>query len=473
MTARLIVCVLLFGASTLPPGAMAAESSRTDTRGYAVVSAGYSEVASSPRAASSYDSWLTESADASALDAEPAHADSYLGDFQYETYATRSGGVWTEEDFFHRGQFFVQGWLDQGFTWNPASPDSRLNYPLTFNDRANEYQMNQLYLAMGRRVNAEGCKFDVGGRVDLLYGTDYFFTEATGLETHPDGSPRWNTTGPRAGGTAALYGLAMPQLYAEFYMPWRYGTTLKVGHFYSIMGCESVMAPKNFFYSHSYSKQYGEPFTFTGFLASYQYGERLTFHAGMTRGWDSWEDPTDRPGFLGGVSWTSRDGRTNVDVTVTTGDEEVNGQNNRTAYSLVLAHQLSCRWSYVIQHDFGVQRAGAFDAQFQSVPAHWYSVNQYLFYTMTDTLSVGARFEWFQDTNNYRVLGIPLASAVTGKNYYEATVGLNWKPSPRFTLRPELRWDWSDVTPPGDRGMYNDFRSRHQFTLATDLIFLF
>src|SRR5262245_17070820 len=33
----------------------------------------------------------------------------------------------------------VAGWLDQGFTWNTDSPDDRFNFPMTFNDRSNEY----------------------------------------------------------------------------------------------------------------------------------------------------------------------------------------------------------------------------------------------------------------------------------------------------------------------------------------------
>ena len=82
----------------------------------------------------------------------------------------------------------VQGWLSQGFTWNPDSPRNRFNFPVTFNDRSNEYQMNQFYLYAERAVDTKSCCWDFGGRVDVLYGTDYYFTEAVGLETHQNGS---------------------------------------------------------------------------------------------------------------------------------------------------------------------------------------------------------------------------------------------------------------------------------------------
>ena len=105
------------------------------------------------------------------------------------------------------GDFAFYGWLAQGFTINPDDPNDRFNGPLTFNDRSNEYQLNQLYFAFENIVDRCGCDWDLGGRVDLLYGTDYFFTQAAGLETHSDGTPKWNSpNGPRDGGSAALYG---------------------------------------------------------------------------------------------------------------------------------------------------------------------------------------------------------------------------------------------------------------------------
>lgn len=375
------------------------------------------------------------------------------------------------------GGWFVEGWLDQGFTWNPDSPNDRFNTPMTFNDRSNEYQMNQLYLSMGRNVRTDGCAWDAGGRVDLLYGTDYFFTTATGLETYDDNSQRWNPAhGPRGGpgGPASLYGLAMPQLYAEFAAPIGYGTTVKIGHFNTILGFESVMAPQNFFYSHSYAMQYGEPFTHTGFLVSHHLTPNLKLHGGMTRGWNTWEDPNKSLGFLGGASWTSRDRRTSLDFALHTGDEDPNGDNNRTAYSLVLTRRMTSRLTYILQHDLGVEADGAFGGEGQPIGAHWYGINQYWLYQMTRTTALGVRAEWFYDPENTRVLAVPFESMVEGGNYTAVSLGLNWSPSERLTIRPEVRWDWSDVSVPGVRaGMFDDFSDKNQFTLGTDVIFVF
>jgi len=479
MMARIIVCVSLLGALVLPQAAVAGQSPRTRPAGLAVAAEGNSTAVDSaprrtyPNATSREIPGVCEEAcdDCAGYEEpgccdEPA-CDSRMLDACCSDLCAKGG-------MLDKNAYFVQSWLDQGFTFNPANPVNRFNTPVTFNDRANEYQMNQLYVALGRRADCDPCRVGWGGRVDLLYGTDYYFTTAAGLETYENGvDQRWNTIGPRAGGTAALYGLAMPQLYGEFYLPWRYGMSVKVGHFDTILGYESVMAPQNFFYSHSYVMQYGEPKTHTGFLATYQYTPRIAFHAGLTRGWDSWDDPTDRPAFLGGASWPSCDGCTNVCFSLHAGDEHIAGENNRTSYSLVLMQQLSCRWRYVFQHDFGVQSDGAIGPNFQYRPARWYGFNQYLFYCMSDVTSLGFRFEWFRDEENSRVLGVPIAGFATGKNYYEASLGLNWRPNCRWTLRPEVRWDWSDVSPGIAHGMYNDFLDKNQFTFATDLVYLF
>jgi len=388
---------------------------------------------------------------------------------------------WTSPDVWRRGQFFVRGWLAQGFTWNPYDPNNKFNAYLTFNDRANDYLMNQLYVSMGRRVNTESCQWDWGGRVDVLYGSDYFYTTAVGLETRRDGTPRWNSDdGPRNGGHASLYGLAMPQIYAELYAPWRYGTTFKFGHFYSILGYESVMAPENFFYSHSYVRSYGEPYTHTGMLADYRVTSQTTLHAGFTRGWDTWEDPNDEMGFLGGMSWTSCDERTNLAFALHTGKEDNAGNHDRTSYSLVCSRRLTDRFTYVFQHDMGIENDGALKrsgSRFTPTVARWYGINQYFLYAMTCKTSLGFRLEWFRDEEMARLLDGTLNPYFTGGSVWSATVGLNWKPCDRFTVRPEARWDWSDtegtVGQTHYNGLYDEFRKKNRFTFAVDAIFVF
>jgi hypothetical protein len=369
--------------------------------------------------------------------------------------------------------FFINGWIAQGYTGNADQPENRFNLPVTFNDRADEYQLNQVYLAVGKEVDVACRSWDIGGRVDVLYGSDYFFTDALGLETNQDASNKWNGEGPRfdrLGNSHALYGVAMPQAYAELLVPFADATTIKLGHFYTIMGYESVEAPQNFFYSRSYVMQYGEPKTHTGILAASEVGCSWTFHYGLTRGWDTFEDPNSTLGFLGGISYISPDERTSLSFTLHTGNEDAAGDNNRTAYSLVLVRELGYRLTYVFQHDFGIEANRELNGALELDDAKWYGINQYLFCRLTDKLDLGWRVEWFRDQDNARVLGVPIQPFVSGGNYAATTLGLNWRPHENVVIRPEIRYDASDVKPPFRNGMFRDFTKDEQLTIALDLI---
>jgi hypothetical protein len=365
----------------------------------------------------------------------------------------------------------VGAWLDQGITANYHGSADRFNGPVTFNDREGEYQMNQAYFYAERATKTDGCGWDLGGRVDFLYGTDWRFIQSQGLEN------RWNSE--------RFYGAALPQAYADVaFNDW----VVRMGKFNTIMGYEVIGAPGNFFYSHSYMMQYAEPMTQTGLLASRKLGDTLTVSGGFDRGWDKWEDNNDRLEFLGKVAWTSCDERTSLAFALTSGPWDDAGQLNRTAYSLVFTHKFNCRFSYVVQHDLGVDNDGGLRnlRTGERSDAQWYGINQYFFYEINPCWAMGLRFEWFRDQDGTRVggigephgwaLGPNFANNQIGwaGNFYELTAGVNWKPRERLIVRPELRWDWYSGNPDGlGRLPYNTGERSQQFTFATDIIIKF
>ncbi|HRX80178.1 MAG TPA: outer membrane beta-barrel protein, partial [Pirellulaceae bacterium] len=224
--------------------------------------------------------------------------------------------------------------------------------------------------------------------------------------------------------------------------------------------------PQNFFYTHAYTMAYGEPFTFTGALLTYELNERVSVRGAVHGGWNSFDATRERAGFLGGVNWTSMDERTSVALTLTTGDQvnNVNAYSQRSLYSIVLSQRLNDDLTYVFQHDNGWQQ----DDGGPGVDAEWYGINQYLIYTLNACWSMGARLEWFRDDEGVRV---PDWAGNTGTpgNYWEATFGMNWTPGTNLTIRPELRWDWFD----GVGNPYNDGQSNNQCTASFDAILTF
>ncbi|HEY2841666.1 MAG TPA: outer membrane beta-barrel protein, partial [Pirellulales bacterium] len=174
---------------------------------------------------------------------------------------------WTKQ----RG-IFIGGWTTQSYTWNPGRPADRFNGPVTMTDRSNDYQLNQQYLYLDRPTFTDGEGLDVGGRADMLFGTDARFTTTEGLE---NGVNRNNNS---------FYQLAFPQFYGEVAYN---NLKVRMGHFYSPTGYFSVPTVNNFFNSLPYTFQYGEPFTQFGLLATWTANQHWTIGAGFNRGWDN------------------------------------------------------------------------------------------------------------------------------------------------------------------------------------------
>lgn len=353
----------------------------------------------------------------------------------------------------------VYGWFDAGFVRNASSPTSGFNGPFNSIDR-DEILFNQAYLVIEKKLDTSEDDWDWGGRFDLLYGFDYLLAQSFGFEQNPNGSPRWNGN--------QYYGLALPQIYGEFGC--EHGS-VKLGHFYSIVGYEDVPAVNNFFYTHSYAYMFGQPFTHWGGLATWGLGERWTFQAGLTNGWNALDRVTDRLGYIGSAKFSGPCDRWSLMAAVTTGDENTlsgRGFHNRTVYSLLLDVNLTPQLEWVLLHEFGAQQQGAVSGD----SALWYGLAQYVYYRLSPALALGSRLEWFRDDDGTRV-GLnrpanPNKPPLAG-NYYAATLGLNWTPHPNLRLRPEVRWDWFD----GGARPFDDGNRRNQFLAGLDVLLQF
>ncbi|MGR8998951.1 MAG: porin [Gammaproteobacteria bacterium] len=337
----------------------------------------------------------------------------------------------------------VGGWVSVGVAGNPDDPESRTNGPVTFDNRANEFNEHQLYGYIERAVNTEAGKWDFGFRGDIIYGIDALYTTQANFDDNlvTDSSSR-------------LYKLAFPQAYATVFAPIGNGLTTKIGHFYTIIGYEVVTDPDNFFYSHAYTMQYGEPFTHTGILSSYPVNDNISVTGGVVTGWDSFfQEPAN---FLGGVTYTTDDEKTSVAFSLITGDVDNADKHNRTMYSIVLGHEIIDGLHYTLQHDMGIESKSS-----TAESAKWYGINQYLTYDINDQLGAGVRLEWFDDEDGVRVNG-------NRSSYLAATVGMNYSPLSWLTLRPEVRYDHST-----GGNAYNDGLSNDQVLIAADAIVRF
>ncbi len=355
----------------------------------------------------------------------------------------------------------VSGWLEAGLTLNSLSPSDRWNGPVATNDRSNEFEMNQLWMAFVKPVKTDGCGFDVGGRVDVVYGTDWRYGDSLGLESNIDSNNN-------------LYGLVLPQFYLEVGYN---DLTVKMGHYAACMGYEVVAAPGNFFYSHSYCLGYSEPILVTGLQADYKLTDNWSINGGFNRGFNMFDDDNDKLDFMGGAKWHNDSNKTSLSFEIDAGPQDPLGVENRYDYALVFKQQLSEKLLYVAQNNMGGEEGGD---PYTGGYATWYGLAQYLIYTINPQWSAGTRIEWFRDQNGGAVAGIgnvnlgwDAAPGFQG-TFTEWTTGLNWRPHPNLVIRPELRCDWySGSTNMQGALPFGDGKRSEQVTLATDFILTF
>jgi Putative beta-barrel porin-2, OmpL-like. bbp2 len=345
------------------------------------------------------------------------------------------------------------GWIDAGVTYNANDPGDKFNGPTSYADRDSELQMNQLYLYAEKAVNREGSEWDLGGRVDFMFGTDAYKTQSF---NHFDSSLISSKD-------LRFYDIAFPQAYLEAFAPIGNGLSIKAGHFYTIVGKEGVTAPGNFFYSRNYSFTWAGPFTHTGVLLNYPVNNNISVDAGGVMGWDNVDNQAGAWNFLGGVKLNNDDNSTSASLHVVTGDYSETVSANRTRYTLLINHDFTDRIHYTFQHDYAFQDQHPL---LLGKTAHWYGINNFLTYDIDDKIAAGLRAEWFRDHDGVRVTQNTRGGPLNGSSgYYALTAGLNYKPLGWLNIRPEVRYDWADKAKAFDAGNKTD-----QFTFSTDII---
>lgn len=383
-------------------------------------------------------------------------------------------------NFLGPGSFFANGWISQGLTYGSGGD---YYSPMGLNDQEG-YQMNQLYLSLGRRVE-KGNQFSIGGQVDLMYGTDYYYMSSVGLETHQNNTPHWNGHGSdvmyRAG--RAEYGAALPQAFGEIYMPFLNGLDFKVGHFNSVMGYESLQSNSNFFYSRSYTRIYGMPTSMTGAMGELALcnGWKLLF-GGVTE-WNAFDSPSDNFSGVLGLNYESDTKFFTFAITGMLGDQcapcyqfETYAEKSQVfLLNMFAKFQIAPRLSYVCEFTVGNDDRDYFCLETFDMKGGrtWFGLNNYLFYQVNEQLTLGTRFEWFNDADSTIIDGgYGMAFHDGPSNYFALTLGANWTPINWISVRPEIRYDFSDFDCEGMK-TYDNFTSDDQLTVGADVIVRF
>lgn len=309
-------------------------------------------------------------------------------------------------------QVGVQDLNDGAFTGNGFAQNQ---------NEANNLNLNQLY-AYVANVADGSAGIDFGFRVDAMYGVDGNEAQSFGNVT----PGKWDFLNGFGGVGDPVdhgpYEFAMPQAYGEIAIG---DLSVKAGHFYTPIGYEVVTSPNNFFLSRQLTFYNSEPFTHTGFLGTYQVSENLSVVSGWTAGWDTgFTRFNDGSNGVGGFTAQLTE---NINLAWYGAAGNFGWRGDGTISSGILTVNLTDRLTSVSQLDWLDTNLGSSgNAGFATTGITNNSVGaiQYFFYTLTDRVSLGSRVEWYK---------------ADGISYQTYTSGINWKVTPNFIVRPEVR----------------------------------
>ncbi|MDP9003188.1 MAG: porin [Verrucomicrobiota bacterium] len=365
----------------------------------------------------------------------------------------------------------ITGFFDTGITVNPSAPQDNQNFGRLFDDRSNEFVMNQAVITAERALNPK-VGLDWGFKLQLLFGTDARYIHSLGLLDHA-----------RRG---SLYHPDIPEAYLSLYFPifTEGGVDLKLGKFVTLEGAETIDPRTNPFYSHTYIFNFAIPFNHTGALFTLYATKWLNLVAGVTRGVNtSIDDNNDAPAFHGGIGLHLNEEKFVVSAATHIGPETPHNEDD-----LRYLNTITTTWKVTDKITSITDLNYTYD---EPADAKAYGVAQYLIYTINDKVTAKIRGEIWRDAKGFYaaqfadphdpIRGLAGESTIDprtvggGRTTYGAlTIGLDIKPPvPKplagLTIRPELRFDRAlNGTHP-----FNDSNDRDQFTAALDVIVTF
>ena len=346
----------------------------------------------------------------------------------------------------------IYGHIEGSYTYNTDNPSQNLNLGRVFDINDNRGEMNQLDLNLERI--ADPHQFDLGGRVELLYGSDARFIHGSDFIDYDNKNVANSThlyNGPE-------YQFDIPQIYVDLTLPIGEGIRIRAGKF---LFFKQIDPNASVFYSHSFTFGGALPFTLTGVTAQYAFDDRITVEGGFSRGWG--QTLTDNNGAIDGmgrISWKINQ-ESKFSLALITGPEQnFDNSHYRTAVDATLTYLLDPHVTLLFDAVYGYQAqpAGAGADQ-------WYGLSGYVVYKLSSFTNVNFRGEFYRDDGG-------LTTGVS-QSLFEGTFGLTVTPFPdnavgqNLKIRPEVRWDYSD------KGYFNGLTEHSQWTLAIDAFFDF
>ncbi len=356
------------------------------------------------------------------------------------------------------------------------------NFLHEFDAKPEDPTLNQADLFLVRGIDESWRKFDVGGKIEGMWGADAAFIHSNGMFDsyqkehvsvfHGHGAdrhrvPPFEITNPNGGPENQF---DVPQAYLDIAVPVGNGARIRVGKVASPYGLETIDPTTNLFMSRGFMRQIVLPDTETGAWAAYHLNQSYTVEVGVHRGWDqSLEDDNSAHSYMGRVQWLSNDQRTVAALVVDAGPPNPDDSRNwRITVDLVGALMLNPEGARVGGEAlYGSQDDAVPSAHSTFKAGNWVAASVYAAAPLNRFATAKFRAELVDD---------PQGALGFATTIYSVTGGFDLYPLPTnrygagLVVRPELRWDIADskLFPEAPTG-----RTNNQWIFGIDLVYAF
>ena len=359
----------------------------------------------------------------------------------------------------------LYGYVETSYTQNFNNPSEGVNNNRSFDGDANSFRPNMAQLVLEKAASPTGALTDRAGfRLKLNFGEDAKFTGGTDADDFD-----------------------FQEAYVQ-YMPVD-NLTLQAGRMNTLIGYEVIESPLNPNFSRSFMFGIGEPFTVTGFRASFDFSDSASLAVSAINSFTGLQQDNNNSKSIEALLSLAPMDNVGLSIFGFWGPEGTRGQENsdRMQVGGILDVQATDQLELVFEGYYGNQ--SNYDGP-GSINARWNGVAGYAIYDFNDQWGLHVRAEVFEDASghlscfgtdvspddggNYGALGNAhlcpdLSIRNEGQTLWETTWTLQYKPVPNLITRAEFRYDKSD------RNTFDggDGPTDSQSTLAGEMIFLF
>ena len=365
----------------------------------------------------------------------------------------------------------LYGYVETSYTQNFNNPTNGVNNNRSFDGEANSFRPNLAQLVLEKAASSTGALTDQAGfRLKLNFGEDAKFTGGTGGDDFD-----------------------FQEAYIQ-YMPVD-NLTFQAGRMNTLIGYEVIESPLNPNFSRSFMFGIGEPFTVTGFRASFDFSDSASLAVSAINSFTGLQaDDNNSKSIEALLSLAPMD---NLGVSIfgfwgPEGNTRGKATADRMQVGGILDVQATDQLELVLEGYYGNQAIPG------SANARWNGLAGYAIYDFNDQWGLHVRAEVFEDAagafscfgsdvspddpdnpGNYGELGNAhlcpgwvsdaKEAGTFNQTLWETTWTLQYKPTPNLITRAEFRYDKSDRETFSD----GDGVSDSQSTLAGEMIFLF